>query len=138
MSTADTDIADLVPADAPGSREIGFAVPKRYNASAILFDNLAAGRSDKVALFSPDGDVTYGALCDSACRIGAALASLHLARGERVLLLLDDTPVYAAAIFGALRAGFVPVLINALSTSDLVRFYLQDSGARVVLTMHLT
>jgi acetyl-CoA synthetase len=31
---------DLVPPDAAGSREIGFSVPGRYNASAILFDNL--------------------------------------------------------------------------------------------------
>jgi acetyl-CoA synthetase len=133
MSTTDTDFTDRVPADATGNREIGFAVPDRYNASAILFDNLAAGRGNKTALFSPGGDLTYGALCESACRIGAALASLDLARGERVLLLLDDTPVYAAAIFGALRAGFVPVLVNTLSTPDLVSFYLRDSDARVVL-----
>ena len=33
-------IADPVPRDAPGAREIGFAMPERYNASRILFDNL--------------------------------------------------------------------------------------------------
>ena len=27
--------------DNPGAREIGFAIPERYNASRILFDNLA-------------------------------------------------------------------------------------------------
>ena len=34
-------IADQVPSDNPGSREIGFTIPQRYNASRILFDNLA-------------------------------------------------------------------------------------------------
>ena len=34
---------DQVPADAPGAREIGFAVPQAYNASRVLFDNLAQG-----------------------------------------------------------------------------------------------
>ena len=35
------EIADQVPSDSPGAREIGFAIPERYNASRILFDNLA-------------------------------------------------------------------------------------------------
>jgi hypothetical protein len=33
-------LIDGVLPDAPGSREIGFSVPDRYNASAIPFDNL--------------------------------------------------------------------------------------------------
>ena len=33
--------ADQVPPDSPGAREIGFTIPERYNASRILFDNLA-------------------------------------------------------------------------------------------------
>ena len=37
----DAEIADQVPRDNPGAREIGFAIPERYNASRILFDNLA-------------------------------------------------------------------------------------------------
>ena len=35
------EIADNVPRDCPGTREIGFNVPERYNASRVLFDNLA-------------------------------------------------------------------------------------------------
>ena len=56
---------------------------------------------------------------------------MGLARGGRVLMLLDDTPEYVAAIFGALRAGFVPVLVNTLSPPELVAYYLADSGAEV-------
>ncbi len=54
---------------------------------------------------------------------------MGLARGGRVLMLLDDTPEYVAAIFGALRAGFVPVLVNTLSPPELVAYFLADSGA---------
>jgi acetyl-CoA synthetase len=54
---------------------------------------------------------------------------MGLARGGRVLMLLDDTLEYVAAIFGALRAGFVPVLVNTLSPPELVAYYLADSGA---------
>jgi benzoate-CoA ligase family protein len=126
-------IADRVTRDLPVARDIGFHVPERYNASAILFDNLAAGRGDRPALLGEFGTVTYAQLCADAARFGNALVALGLARGDRVLMLLDDTPVYPAAIFGAIRAGFVPVLLNTQSPADLVAYYLADSGAPVAI-----
>lgn len=126
-------VRDPVPADAPGAREIGFVRPARYNAGAILFDNLAQGRGGRIAIHSEAGPVRYDALCARACQIGNALLSLGLVRGDRVLLFLDDTPVYPAALFGAIRAGLVPMLVNTQSTPDLLRFYLEDSGARAVI-----
>jgi benzoate-CoA ligase family protein len=127
------EIADQVPADSPGAREIGFALPARYNASRILFDNLARGRGDKLALLGPAGQRSYAELCAEACRWGNGFASLGLARGDRILLFLDDTPAYPAAFFGAIRAGFVPLLINTLTPPDLLQFYLADSGATVAV-----
>ena len=124
-----SETVDRVPEDAPGALEIGFRVPERYNASDILFGNLEVGRADAVAVRSVAGDATYAALAAEASRIGRGLLSLGLSRGDRVLLVLDDTAAYPAAFFGAVRAGLVPVLVNPLSPPDLVRFYLEDSEA---------
>src|SRR5262245_17341497 len=126
-------IVDPVPRDAPGAQEIGFMLPERYNASAILFDNLAAGRGERIAVTGPAGTRTYTELAADACRFGAGLLSLGAQRGERVLLFLDDTPAYPAALFGAIRAGLVPVLTNTLTPPDLLQFYLSDSGASVAI-----
>ena len=127
------EIADLVPRDCAGAREIGFAIPERYNASRILFDNLAKGFGDRSALVGPAGTRSYKELCADASRWGHGLQSLGLKRGDRVLLFLDDTPAYPAAFFGAVRAGFVPLLINTLTPPDLLQFYLADSGASVAV-----
>ena len=124
---------DPVAPDAPGAREIGFAVPARYNASAILFDNLARGNGARPALHHAGGTVTYAELCAEAARAGHALAAEGLAPGDRVVMLLDDTPAYPAAFFGAVRAGFVPVLVNVLSPADLVAYFLADSAAPVAI-----
>lgn len=126
-------IIDSVPRDAPGIREIGFEMPEIYNASAILFDNLARGRGDHIAVTGPAGTRTYAELCEDACRFGNALLATGLQRGERILLFLDDTPTYPAALFGALRAGLVPLLINTLTPPDLLNYYLKDSAARVAI-----
>jgi benzoate-CoA ligase family protein len=127
-------IADAVPSDSPGAKEIGFAIPRQYNASRILFDNLGNGRGRSPALIGPLGRRSYAELCADACRWGHGFTSLGLARGDRILLFLDDTPAYPAAFFGAVRAGFVPLLINTLTAPDLLQFYLADSGATVAVT----
>jgi benzoate-CoA ligase family protein len=126
-------IPDQVPPECPGAREIGFAIPQRYNASRILFDNLDHGRGGRLALTGPAGTRSYDELCAEASRWGHGLQSLGLRRGDRVLMFLDDTPAYPAAFFGAVRAGFVPLLINTLTPPDLLQFYLADSGASVAV-----
>src|ERR1700722_12275652 len=128
------EIDDRVPLNCAGAREIGFAMPERYNASRVLFDNLSKGRGDLTALTGPAGTRSYRALCSEASRWGNGFLSLGLKRGDRILMFLDDTPAYPAAFFGAVRAGFVPLLINTLTPPDLLQFYLADSGATVAVT----
>jgi benzoate-CoA ligase family protein len=127
------EIADRVPSNSPGAAEIGFTIPERYNASRILFDNLGNGRGDRLALTGPAGTRSYRELCAEASRWGHGFQSLALKPGDRILMFTDDTPAYPAAFFGAVRAGFVPLLINTLTPPDLLQFYLSDSGATVAV-----
>jgi hypothetical protein len=68
----DARIVDPVPDDLHCAQEIGFAVPDRYNASALLYDNLPQ-HAGKVALICGERRVTYGELCALADRAGAGL-----------------------------------------------------------------
>jgi len=136
MTSPDTAhlIPDGVPPGSPGALEIGFTIPQQYNASRILFDNLGRGWGDRLALTGPLGARSYAELCAEASRWGHGFVSLGLKRGDRILMFLDDTPAYPGAFFGAVRAGFVPLLINTLTPPDLLQFYLSDSGASVAVT----
>ena len=127
-------IADQVPQDNRGAREIGFTIPERYNASRILFDNLALGRGDRLALTGPARTRSYAELCREASQWGHGFQSLRLKRGDRILMFLDDTPAYPGAFFGAVRSGFVPLLISTVTPPDLLQFYLSDAGASVAVT----
>ncbi|WP_127597148.1 benzoate-CoA ligase family protein [Nitratireductor alexandrii] len=118
--------------DTPGAREIGFDKSRHANCSAILFDNLDRA-PDRPAVIGPAGTLSYRALCAEAARWGNAFLGFGLERGARIALFLDDTPAYPAVFFGAVRAGFVPVLLNTASNADLLAFYLADSGARLAV-----
>jgi acetyl-CoA synthetase len=133
QSLLNAPLIDPVLADSTGSREIGFRIPTRYNASEILFQNLSNGNGSRTAIIGPERRRSYRELCEDAARFGNVLLSLGARRGDRVLMLLDDTDAYPAAFFGAVRAGLVPLLINTLSHPDLLKFYLVDSGAALAV-----
>ena len=126
-------IADPFDRAYAAAKEIEFSVPEFYNCSRILYDNLAANRSGKTAILCCERRVTYGELCAAAARVGNGLAAMGLGRGSRVLLLMHDIPEYVADIFGAMRAGFVPVLINTRSPAERVGFYAQDCGVEAAV-----
>ena len=74
-----------------------------------------------------------GPLNAQAARWGNAFAAAGAKRGERIAFFLDDTPSYPAAFFGAVRAGFVPVLLNTMTTPEVLNFFLRDTDARFAI-----
>ena len=125
-------VTDPVAPDTPGSIEIGFDRMSHPNCSAVLWDNL--GRNpEKLAVTGPAGDLTYRALCARAAQWGNAFRRAGLAPGSRIAVFLDDTPAYPAAFFGAVRAGFVPVLLNTQTRAELLNYFLVDSEATMAV-----
>ncbi|QDZ02385.1 benzoate-CoA ligase family protein [Nitratireductor mangrovi] len=130
--TAQTPIVDPVAEDIPGAIEIGFQRSRHRNCSEVLWQNLARN-PDKTAVVGPAGTLTYAELVADAARWGNAFAAAGLTPGERIAFFLDDTPVFPAAFFGAVRAGFVPVLLNIQTKPDVLNYFLEDTEARLAV-----
>ncbi|MEO0382701.1 MAG: benzoate-CoA ligase family protein [Pseudomonadota bacterium] len=114
------------------ARQSDFDLPEQYNASRLLWDNLAKN-ADRPAVHHASGMLSYGKLAALAGRIGNALLARGCKPGDRVMLLLDDEPAYPAAIMGAMRAGLVPLLTNTHSPADMLAFFLSDSDAKAAI-----
>ncbi len=125
-------ITDPVSDKVPGAVEIGFDKTQHANCSDILWQNLTRN-PDSTAILTPDRQVSYGQLITDAARWGNAFVAAGLTRGARIAFMLKDTPTYPAAFFGAVRAGFVPVLLNTSTTPEVLNFFLKDTGARIAL-----
>jgi benzoate-CoA ligase family protein len=113
------------------------SMPDRMNAVDFFVDsNITAGRGDKVAIVDlADGrQHTYLDVRNMVNRFGNVLRDrLGVHMEERVLLLLLDSPAFAAAFFGAIKVGMVPVPTNTLLKPADYEYLLNDSRAQVVV-----
>jgi benzoate-CoA ligase family protein len=106
---------------------------ERLNASLLLDENLEAGRADRVALIGERESSTFGDVARLTARTAALLQALGVRREGRVLMILDDSPVFHATFLGAIRIGAVPIPVNPMDRPDNYAYYLDDSYAAVLV-----
>ena len=87
----------------------------------------------RTALVCGGESVSYRELALRVARAAGALRALGAAPGERVLLLMHDTPQFAAAWLGAVHAGAVAVALDLRLSEEDLRYIRADSGARLIL-----
>ena len=102
-------------------------------AEALLEPALELGLAGAPAVVGPDRTLTYADLRDEAFRTAQALAGLGIRPGERVVLLLRDSPEWVAAYLGILAAGTVAVTVNLRSSDAELAHVLRDSECALVL-----
>ncbi|GHO53278.1 benzoate-CoA ligase family protein [Ktedonobacter robiniae] len=109
-------------------------VPDQLNATSVFLDrHLVEGRGERPAIYYEGQTYTYAQVSELANRVGNALLDLGVDQEQRVALLLLDSPYFAAAFFGAIKIGAVPVPMNTLLRAADYLHMLNDSRARVLL-----
>ena len=81
-------------------------------------------------------ELSYAGLEDQSARLAQLLAERGLKPGDRVGVMLPNVPEFAICYYGALRAGAIVVPMNVLLKRREIAFYLQDSGAGILLAWH--
>lgn len=118
----------------PGlTSEGAWDVPARLNMAAQCL----AWPEDRVAVVDLTGgvrrDVSYGALHEMADGIARALAQ-RVARGDRVGVLLSQSPWCAAAHLAIWKSGLISVPLFKLFKRDALASRVGDAGCEIVLT----
>jgi long-chain acyl-CoA synthetase len=103
-----------------------------YNtASNFVLSYLAGGR------FRVGGQLTYRKLNELADRFATALFQLGVRKGDRVALMLPNSPHFVIAFFGAMKLGAIVVNNNPTYTARELSHQLQDSGAETIVLLNL-
>ena len=88
-------------------------LPAQFNAAQYFVGrNVALGRGDSVALISDNGNVTYRELDRSVRGFAGALRARGIRHGERIAIVLPDSPAWSIAFWGTIAAGAVAVPLN--------------------------
>ncbi len=114
-------------------------IPKRYNMTHDVCDRLAARTPDAVALIheTEQGAVrtySFARLRDMACRAANAFTAFGATRGDRVVLLLNQSPEALLVHLACWRAGIISVPLSISLDGETLIQRMQICGAKIVVT----
>jgi acetyl-CoA synthetase len=116
-------------------------IPDRYNIGVDACDKWAAREPDRIALIvrkseSGFANITYAHLREQSNRLANAFAAHGLGRGDRIGVILPQTPETAITHLAIYKLGAIAVPLAALFGIDALAYRLETSGARAVVTNH--
>src|SRR5437588_7014762 len=99
-----------------------------------LFNRLLPSERDsRVAILYEHRKITYAELRDETVRLAERLNALGISKGERVAILLADSPEFIASFVAIISLGAIAVPINLALRREDQLFILKDCGARVAI-----
>lgn len=110
--------------------------PAKVNITERVVDrHVAAGRGDKPAVAWDGGGWTYAELQQEVRRLASGLAALGVEKDSKVLVRSRNVRQAVASVLAAFKLGAVPVWVNALLMEDELDYILENSEARLAVTM---
>ena len=107
------------------------ATSETFNAAEIIL-RLAPRLGDKTAIIHTGGTTSYAQFGSLVNRAANAFTDHGVGRGERVGLMVKDSPLYCAAFLGLVKAGAVAVPLNPRLPAGDYAFILADAKLRLV------
>ncbi len=92
---------------------------------------------EKKAIHFIGKELSYKQLYDSSLKLANQLQKLGVKKGDRVAIMLANTPQAVISYYGALFAGAIVVQTNPLYVEREVEHQLNDSGAEIMICLDL-
>ncbi len=110
---------------------------ERLNIASECVDRHAASGRTAVVIAYADGrqdELGYAELAAQSSRYAHYLREQGVARGDRVAIMLEPSPAFYIALFGALKAGAIAVPLFTLFGPDGLRLRVQDCAPTLLVT----
>ncbi len=116
-------------------------IPKSCNIAKLVCDDWAARAPDQVALVHVDAagtarPLTYLELQRTANRLANLLKASGIAAGDRVAILLPQTPETAIAHIAIYKLGAIALPLADLFGVEALEYRFNNSGAKALITSH--
>jgi long-chain acyl-CoA synthetase len=97
------------------------------------FDEATDKWKDRTAVVFYGRKISYSELRDHVDRFATAMQDMGIKKGDRVALLLLNSPQFIIAYFGALKAGAILTAISPVYVSPEIKHQIEDSGTKVLI-----
>jgi benzoate-CoA ligase family protein len=87
----------------------------------------------RVALLHKDAKISYGELVQAAASCRGALAARGIVAGDRVSMVMSDSPDMVVAYLGIMGLGAIAVPCSTLLPAEGLSYVFKDSGAKLVI-----
>ena len=100
----------------------------------FLLDNTSATLPLKVALIFEDKTYTYAELCGLTPCLAASLLQRGINPGDRIAFLLPNCPQIVLSYYACFKIGAIAVPLNVRFGPKLLKYVINHSGARVLIS----
>jgi crotonobetaine/carnitine-CoA ligase len=118
----------------------GFAtssfVSKNDATLARVMSERLSDSAEKIWIVADKRTFTYGEIDSLACRMANGLADVGVARGDTVLLMLDNRIEFIALWVALAKVGAIQVPVNCHYKGRLLGHIVNDSRARLIIAEH--
>ncbi|MCX7947352.1 MAG: long-chain fatty acid--CoA ligase [candidate division WOR-3 bacterium] len=102
-----------------------------------ILDDSATKYPNKTAINFYNWDISYNELLEKVETFKTALYELGIRKGDRIALMLPNTPHYIISYFATLKLGGIVVQVNPLYSKSEIEFILKDSESKALITLDL-
>jgi len=115
-----------------GSRVVDCFIDRPSNLYALLADS-AARAPQAEALVGAGQRFSWSGLQAEVDRVASALAAQGIIRGDRVVMVMGNSPAFVITLFALFRLGAVAVPVSVRSAPAEVGFVIDNTTARLVV-----
>lgn len=102
-----------------------------------LLKNTAEKYPNKIAIHFNGKELSYQELYDSALKFAGYLQKIGIQKGDRVAIMLPNTPQSVISFYGVMMAGGIVVQTNPMYTERELAFQMKDSGAKAIVALDI-
>jgi long-chain acyl-CoA synthetase len=99
-----------------------------------MFADSCSTYKDNTALVYENSRITFSRMDAAVNSLANRLKSVGIVRGDKVAIMLPNTPEFPITYFACQKLGAVAVTLNVMSTSFELQYLLDNSDAKVLVT----
>lgn len=105
----------------------------RERVQHVLLERQAARYGDRTFLYFKEQEYSFNDLNGMANRAASGLQKMGIQKGDKVAIIMDNSPEFLSVWFGLSKLGAIEVPLNTAHKGDLLTYMVNQSDSRMMV-----